>query len=144
MNQTAPPLNATQYAAELFPKLTSEDAGTIAELYAGLGSAVAQDNRIMGEGVLHWSPKRKVQLTSPQKPFSFVLHISSRTHSTTALIRSIPITSQPFQVTLNHGYHYNLPGGVCHRTSASWPRCRILLAFVSKVCIPHYLPVLKR
>ena len=64
MNQTAPPLNATQYAAELFPKLTPEEAGTIAELYAGLGSEVTQDSRIMGEGASRWSSMQKIQLTS--------------------------------------------------------------------------------
>jgi len=51
VNQTTPPLTASDYVAQLFPKLTSQEIGTVAELYAGLGSDVAQDNLIMGEGL---------------------------------------------------------------------------------------------
>ncbi|KAJ8083136.1 hypothetical protein AAF712_007218 [Marasmius tenuissimus] len=51
VNQTAPPLNASQYAAELFPKLTSQDVATVAKLYAGLGSDLQQENLIVGEAM---------------------------------------------------------------------------------------------
>ncbi|KAK1234057.1 hypothetical protein PQX77_002751 [Marasmius sp. AFHP31] len=51
VNQTAPPLSASQYAAKLFPKLTPEDTATVAELYADLGSDLTQENLIMGEAI---------------------------------------------------------------------------------------------
>ncbi|KAL0065742.1 hypothetical protein AAF712_007225 [Marasmius tenuissimus] len=52
VNQTATnPLNASQYAASLFPKLTQQDTAAVAELYAGLGSDVAQESLIMGEAI---------------------------------------------------------------------------------------------
>ncbi|KAL0065718.1 hypothetical protein AAF712_007201 [Marasmius tenuissimus] len=50
-HETASPLNASQYAAELFPKLTPQDTATVAKLYAGLGSDRAQGNLIMGESI---------------------------------------------------------------------------------------------
>ncbi|KAK1230314.1 hypothetical protein PQX77_006607, partial [Marasmius sp. AFHP31] len=51
VNQTAPPLDANQYAAKLFPKLTPEDTAAVAELYADLGSGVTQENLIIGEAI---------------------------------------------------------------------------------------------
>ncbi|KAK1229851.1 hypothetical protein PQX77_007069 [Marasmius sp. AFHP31] len=52
-HETSTPLNASQYAAELFPKLTPQDVATVAKLYAGLGSDRAQGNLIMGECLSH-------------------------------------------------------------------------------------------
>ncbi|KAJ8083149.1 hypothetical protein PM082_009018 [Marasmius tenuissimus] len=49
--QTASPSNASQYATELFPKLTLQDAARVAELYADLGSDLTQANLILGESV---------------------------------------------------------------------------------------------
>ncbi|KAK1229855.1 hypothetical protein PQX77_007073 [Marasmius sp. AFHP31] len=51
VNQTAPPLNASQYATELFPKLTPQEAAQVADLYAGLGSDLTQANLIMGDSI---------------------------------------------------------------------------------------------
>ncbi|KAK1234058.1 hypothetical protein PQX77_002752, partial [Marasmius sp. AFHP31] len=51
VNRTATaPLNASEYAASLFPKLTQQDTAAVAELYAGLGSDVTQESLIVGEG----------------------------------------------------------------------------------------------
>ncbi|KAL0065737.1 hypothetical protein AAF712_007220 [Marasmius tenuissimus] len=52
VNQTAPPFNASQYVTELFPKLTPQEAAKVAELYAGLGSDLIQENLIMGESII--------------------------------------------------------------------------------------------
>ncbi|KAK1229858.1 hypothetical protein PQX77_007076 [Marasmius sp. AFHP31] len=49
--QTASPSNASQYATELFPKLTRQDAEQVAELYAGLGSDSTRTNLILGESI---------------------------------------------------------------------------------------------
>ncbi|KAL0065740.1 hypothetical protein AAF712_007223, partial [Marasmius tenuissimus] len=51
VNQSAPALNASQYAAKLFPNLTPQDTATVAELYADLGSDLAQEDLIMGEAI---------------------------------------------------------------------------------------------
>ncbi|KAL0578556.1 hypothetical protein V5O48_003457 [Marasmius crinis-equi] len=51
VNQTASPLNASQYAAELYPELRSQDTAKIAQLYGSSGSAVTQENLIMGESI---------------------------------------------------------------------------------------------
>ena len=51
VNQTAPPLTASEYVAQLFPKLRSQEIAAVTELYAGLGSDVAQENLVMREGL---------------------------------------------------------------------------------------------
>ncbi|KAK1221636.1 hypothetical protein PQX77_015551 [Marasmius sp. AFHP31] len=52
VNQTAPPLNASRYVSELFPKLTPQEAAKVAEIYADLGSDLIQENLIMGESII--------------------------------------------------------------------------------------------
>ncbi|KAL0578555.1 hypothetical protein V5O48_003456 [Marasmius crinis-equi] len=51
VNQTATPFNASQYSAELFPKLDPQDTAMAAQLYASLGSDLTQENLIMGEAI---------------------------------------------------------------------------------------------
>ncbi|KAK1234052.1 hypothetical protein PQX77_002746 [Marasmius sp. AFHP31] len=51
VNQTAPSLNASQFAAELFPELTPQDVAKVAEVYSDLGSDLTQENLIMGEAI---------------------------------------------------------------------------------------------
>ncbi|ESK88263.1 cephalosporin esterase, partial [Moniliophthora roreri MCA 2997] len=45
------PLNATFYASQLFPKLSSNETSAIEAAYANLGSLITQDNLIMGESI---------------------------------------------------------------------------------------------
>ncbi|KAJ8083128.1 hypothetical protein PM082_008997 [Marasmius tenuissimus] len=51
VNQTATPLSASQYAAELFPLLGQKETAQAGELYAGLGSDLVQENLIQGEAI---------------------------------------------------------------------------------------------
>uniref|UniRef100_A0A0W0EV04 Carboxylic ester hydrolase n=1 Tax=Moniliophthora roreri TaxID=221103 RepID=A0A0W0EV04_MONRR len=45
------PLNATFYAPQLFPKLSSNETSAIEAAYANLGSLITQDSLIMGESI---------------------------------------------------------------------------------------------
>ncbi|KAL0067470.1 hypothetical protein AAF712_005458 [Marasmius tenuissimus] len=51
VNQAASPLDASQYAHKVFPKLTPENTAAVAELYADLASDLTQENLIMAEGL---------------------------------------------------------------------------------------------
>ncbi|KAF7350386.1 Carboxylic ester hydrolase [Mycena venus] len=50
VNQTAT-INATDYAFQLFPKFTEEQAHEVGEVYAPLGTQLFQKNAIMGESI---------------------------------------------------------------------------------------------
>jgi len=51
VNQASPFPNTTLYASTLYPKFGSEQADETAELYASLGTVLAQEDMIMGDSI---------------------------------------------------------------------------------------------